>query len=149
MSSPTLTRSMAGWGTVLLTAAVVAALAFAAAAWATNCSGDCSGGPGSDLLDGSPADQTMSGEGSDDQVYGRGGKDNVQGNGGATDYLEANLGNSDRAAGGPGVTDISIVWQDAGTDYAYGGENLNDYCYVDVTFGDDNWDTSCEIVKKN
>lgn len=109
MSSPRAKKSMAGWAAVVLTAAAVAALTFIAAAWATNCSGDCSGGPGSDLLDGSSADQTMSGEGNDDQVYGRGGRDNVQGNGGATDYLEANLGNSDRAAGGPGVSDISIV----------------------------------------
>ena len=148
MSSARSKQLLAGWGAVLLTALAVGLIAFAAAAWATNCSGNCSGGPGSDLLDGDSSDQTMSGEGSDDQVYGRGGKDNVQGNGGATDYLEANLGNADRAAGGPGVSDISIVWQDAGTDYAYGGENLNDYCYVDVTFGDDNWDNSCEIVNK-
>ncbi len=78
-----------------------------------------------------------------------GGQDNVQGDGGATDYIEVESGNGENGRGGEGVSDIVKVWGDSGTDNAYGGAQENDYCYVDVPpGGDDNWDNTCEQVRK-
>ena len=131
MSSSSSRTQVIGW-TITGTVAVVAAgLVYASLAWAGFCAGDCSGGPGPDSL------------------YGGGDQDNVQGDGGATDYIEVESGNGENGRGGEGVSDIVKVWGDSGTDNAYGGAQENDYCYVDVPpGGDDNWDNTCEQVRK-
>ncbi len=149
MSSSSSRTQVIGW-TITGTVAVVAAgLVYASLAWAGFCAGDCSGGPGPDSLYGGNANQTIEGLGSADDLYGGGGQDNVQGDGGATDYIEVESGNGENGRGGEGVSDIVKVWGDSGTDNAYGGAQENDYCYVDVPpGGDDNWDNTCEQVRK-
>lgn len=150
MNSDRTTRKdiLAATGAFALAATLVVGLVFAVAAWAQYCPGDCTGGPGADTLSGSGNGQKMEGRGSGDSIYGYGGTDNLKGEGGAGDRMEAGNGNGDRAAGGTGTSDDSIVWGDSGTDYAYGGQHLNDRCYVDVNGGNDQWDGSCEVVKK-
>lgn len=138
------------WAIAAFIAMLVAVLVYATLAWAGYCAGNCTGTAGVDSLYGGAADQNISGLGSGDELYGGAGQDNVSGDGGAVDYIDVESGNGENGRGGAGVTDIVKVWNDTGSDFATGGAELNDYCYVDVPpNGNDTWDHfACEQVKK-
>lgn len=79
---------------------------------------------------GGTGDDVMYGHEHRDDLNGGPGCDSVHGEGG-DDFLTGGNGGCDSTRGGPGSNDDAVVWDDTtGGDYADGGADGGDRCYV-------------------